>query len=96
MDESVINGANLFFPAQFGIPISSGPNSGSSKNQWLVGLVNSAPYVSPFVRIGYVLLSLTNILQVMLRSHWLLAHRPGMYRIHHACAYVGIDCFVGS
>lgn len=43
MDESVINGANLFFPAQFGIDPGSG--SGANKNQWLVGLVNSAPYV---------------------------------------------------
>ncbi|PFH52019.1 hypothetical protein AMATHDRAFT_141199 [Amanita thiersii Skay4041] len=40
MDESVINGANLFFPAQFGIdPKVSG------NNQWLLGLVNSAPYL---------------------------------------------------
>ena len=43
MDESVINGANLFFPAQFGI--DPGPGTGANKNQWLLGLVNSAPYV---------------------------------------------------
>lgn len=42
MDESVINGANLFFPVQFGIDPGMG---GMNKNQWLVGLVNSAPYV---------------------------------------------------
>lgn len=42
MDESVINGANLFFANQFGIPQNSG-NAG--RNQWLLGLVNSAPYV---------------------------------------------------
>ena len=39
MDESVINGANLFFPAQIGIP------QDTSQNQWLLGLVNGAPYV---------------------------------------------------
>jgi hypothetical protein len=42
MDEAVINGANLFFAPQFGID----PNQGDEgKNQWLLGLVNSAPYV---------------------------------------------------
>ena len=40
MDETVINGANLFFADQFGIDPSA-----SSRNQWLLGLVNSAPYV---------------------------------------------------
>ena len=44
MDESVINGANLYFPKQFGIDPGSGSN-GMNRNQWLVGLVNSAPYV---------------------------------------------------
>ncbi|KAI1791312.1 MFS sugar transporter [Ganoderma leucocontextum] len=39
MDESVINGANLFFPAQIGIP------QDQSANQWLLGLVNGAPYL---------------------------------------------------
>lgn len=43
MDESVINGANLFFPGQFGI--DPGFMAGANKNQWLLGLVNSAPYV---------------------------------------------------
>ncbi|KAI0633858.1 hypothetical protein C8Q77DRAFT_819219 [Trametes polyzona] len=42
MDESVINGANLFFPQQLGIP-QDGPNA--SNNQWLLGLVNGAPYL---------------------------------------------------
>ena len=57
MDESVINGANLFFPDQFGI--SPGIEIGANRNQWLVGLVNSAPYVrSPFFHIfPYVSLS---------------------------------------
>lgn len=44
MDEAVINGANLFFTVQFGIdPNSTDGNAG--RNQWLQGLVNSAPYV---------------------------------------------------
>ena len=46
MDESVINGANLFFPAQIGIP------QDVSNNQWLLGLVNGAPYVRPFSPLG--------------------------------------------
>lgn len=41
MDESVINGANLFFAPQFGID----PKNNAGRNQWLLGLVNSAPYV---------------------------------------------------
>ncbi|KAJ7594734.1 hypothetical protein C8J56DRAFT_927513 [Mycena floridula] len=42
MDETVINGANLFFAAQFNID----PNSGDTgRNQWLLGLVNAAPYL---------------------------------------------------
>ncbi|EMD37517.1 hypothetical protein CERSUDRAFT_114155 [Gelatoporia subvermispora B] len=40
MDESVINGANLFFAPQFGITPTS-----SSSNSWIFGLVNSAPYL---------------------------------------------------
>ncbi|KAK7472875.1 hypothetical protein VKT23_000983 [Stygiomarasmius scandens] len=44
MDESVINGANIFFPQQFGInPKATDGNAG--RNQWLLGLVNSAPYL---------------------------------------------------
>ncbi len=42
MDEAVINGANLFFAPQFHIDSNSG---NASKNEWLLGLVNSAPYV---------------------------------------------------
>lgn len=34
-----MNGANLFFPAQLGIP------QNSTKNSWLLGVVNAAPYV---------------------------------------------------
>ena len=42
MDESVINGANLFFAPQFGIA----PQGATGRNQWIFGLVNGAPYVS--------------------------------------------------
>ncbi|KAF8348136.1 proton myo-inositol cotransporter [Amanita rubescens] len=40
MDETVINGANIFFADQFGI----NPDV-SNRNQWLLGVVNSAPYL---------------------------------------------------
>lgn len=39
MDESVINGANLTYPAGLGI------GSDSQRDSWLQGLVNSAPYI---------------------------------------------------
>jgi hypothetical protein len=42
MDEAVINGANLFYAKQFGIDPSEGDKG---RNQWLLGLVNSSPYV---------------------------------------------------
>ncbi|KAI5789869.1 hypothetical protein FPQ18DRAFT_410836 [Pyronema domesticum] len=42
MDESVINGANLFFFKQFGI----------EDNEWLKGIVNSAPQLCCFT-LGY-------------------------------------------
>lgn len=42
MDEAVINGANLFFAPQFHIDSSSG---NASRNEWILGLVNSAPYL---------------------------------------------------
>ncbi|PSR73886.1 hypothetical protein PHLCEN_2v10306 [Hermanssonia centrifuga] len=44
MDESVINGANLFFAPQFHIDPNSG-DANAGRNQWLLGLVNSAPYL---------------------------------------------------
>ncbi|TFY77670.1 hypothetical protein EWM64_g6345 [Hericium alpestre] len=43
MDESAINGANLFFADQFNIPQEGTPDAG--RNQWLLGLVNGAPYL---------------------------------------------------
>ncbi|KAF7289149.1 MFS domain-containing protein [Mycena indigotica] len=39
MDESVINGAQIIYPEQFGI------GGTSQRDSWLVGLVNSAPYL---------------------------------------------------
>ncbi|KAF8578406.1 hypothetical protein K439DRAFT_1663739 [Ramaria rubella] len=41
-DQTGSNGANLSFPEEFGIP-GSGPNA--VRNNWLIGLVNSAPYI---------------------------------------------------
>lgn len=48
-DQTGSNGANLSFPAQFGILAVAGqPNY--ERNSWLVGLINSAPYIgSAFV-----------------------------------------------
>ncbi|KAL5417013.1 hypothetical protein PMIN06_002925 [Paraphaeosphaeria minitans] len=39
MDETVVNGAQLFYASQFGI------GGNDYRSTWLVGLVNSAPYV---------------------------------------------------
>ncbi|EIN11957.1 hypothetical protein PUNSTDRAFT_142156 [Punctularia strigosozonata HHB-11173 SS5] len=39
MDESVINGAQLFYPKQFGV------GSGSTHDSLIVGFINSAPYL---------------------------------------------------
>lgn len=39
-DQTGSNGANLTFPVEFGIA------SGSSRDYWLLGLVNAAPYIS--------------------------------------------------
>ncbi|ODN80979.1 hypothetical protein L202_03089 [Cryptococcus amylolentus CBS 6039] len=44
-DQTGSNGANLSFPIEFGISDADGdPNQ--ARNQWIVGLVNSAPYIS--------------------------------------------------
>ncbi|CAE6461948.1 Putative metabolite transport protein YwtG OS=Bacillus subtilis (strain 168) GN=ywtG PE=3 SV=1 [Rhizoctonia solani AG-1 IB] len=42
MDETVINGANLFWPQQFGL---FPDEPGRGRDQWLLGLVASAPYL---------------------------------------------------
>ncbi|KAJ8077023.1 hypothetical protein PM082_001446 [Marasmius tenuissimus] len=44
-DQTGSNGANLSFPQEFGIPFGPGiPNS--ERNEWIVGIVNSAPYIA--------------------------------------------------
>ncbi|KAJ5684190.1 uncharacterized protein N7477_000535 [Penicillium maclennaniae] len=43
-DQTGSNGANLSFPDAFGIP-----ETASVKNQWLVGIVNAAPYIASAV-----------------------------------------------
>lgn len=48
MDETVVNGAQLFFPQQFGISTDAaiaGSESKAQTNQWILGLVTGAPYV---------------------------------------------------
>ncbi|KAF8606306.1 hypothetical protein BDV93DRAFT_489755 [Ceratobasidium sp. AG-I] len=45
MDETVINGANLFWPQQFGLFPDDPENPNSGRDQWLLGLVASAPYL---------------------------------------------------
>ena len=50
MDETVVNGAQLFFPQQFGIstdPAVTGSVSKANRNEWILGLVTGAPYVRP-------------------------------------------------
>ena len=82
MDESVINGANLFFAPQFGINPRGGTDQENSRNQWLLGLVNSAPYV------GFICQSSAIIIHVkliaVLRCARLLADRTGL------CFYDGL------
>ncbi|KAJ1026925.1 hypothetical protein NDA16_002218 [Ustilago loliicola] len=47
-DQTGSNGANLSFPQEFGIPESGAGLSDAEqqKNQWIVGLVNAAPYIA--------------------------------------------------
>ncbi|RMZ87663.1 hypothetical protein DV736_g5108, partial [Chaetothyriales sp. CBS 134916] len=50
-DQTGSNGANLGFPNYFGIPdtalLSDGsPNPNSEKNSWIVGFINSCPYIA--------------------------------------------------
>ena len=62
MDESVINGANLFFAPQFGIPQG---NDATSRNAWLLCLVNSAPYVCALNEYSLCFCELTNFAAVL-------------------------------
>ena len=40
-DQTGSNGANLSFPDVFGIPIDDPSNPQTSRNQWIVGVINS-------------------------------------------------------
>ncbi|KAI9736988.1 MAG: hypothetical protein M1834_000577 [Cirrosporium novae-zelandiae] len=46
-DQTGSNGANLSFPEEFGIGQGDNPNSpNQDRDNWLVGLVNAAPYIA--------------------------------------------------
>jgi hypothetical protein len=50
-DQTGSNGANLSFPDAFNISdqptlLDGSPNPDAEKNQWLVGLINAAPYIA--------------------------------------------------
>jgi hypothetical protein len=54
MDESVINGAQLFFPQQFHIstdPAYEPSLKTRQKNEWILGLVTGAPYVGTLLNV---------------------------------------------
>lgn len=44
-DQTGSNGANLSFPQEFGIASAVGQPNGE-KDEWIVGFINSAPYLS--------------------------------------------------
>ena len=73
MIESVINGANLFFAAQFVLNTENGATN-ASQNQWIFGLLNGAPYVRPSYTSSASLPD--DRLLALLRSHLLLAYPP--------------------
>lgn len=46
-DQTGSNGANLSFPTDLGIGQGTNPKSPyANRDNWLVGLVNAAPYIS--------------------------------------------------
>ncbi|KAG5362849.1 Arabinose-proton symporter [Yarrowia sp. B02] len=77
MDETVINGANIIFPAQFGIKEEPGV---VSQKTWLLGLVNSAPYLCCAV----VACWLTDPINRVLGRKW---------TIFWTCFWSGATCF---
>lgn len=78
MDETVVNGAQLFYASQFHIDPSVGGAAGG-RNQWLLGLVNSAPYVCDTTS-RHPLQGCSPIdLTVVLRRARLLADGPSMW-----------------
>ncbi|KAF8339671.1 uncharacterized protein EI90DRAFT_3279266 [Cantharellus anzutake] len=44
-DQTGSNGANLSFPEEFGISLKAS-NPHAARNQWIVGLINSGPYIA--------------------------------------------------
>lgn len=77
MDETVVNGAQLFYASQFHIDPGVGGAAGG-RNQWLLGLVNSAPYVCTTSR--HPLQGCSQIdLTVMLRRVGLLVDGSSMW-----------------
>ena len=101
MDESVISGANVFFPAQFGIDPGlmsiKGSGGGASRNQWLLGLVNSAPYVGLISYITDPTSPHRMFFSALLRLHILPSHFSSQsrswtprhyirYRLHIICS----------
>lgn len=52
-DQTGSNGANLSFPADFGILPVHG-TADFDKNNWLVGLVNAAPYIAASLWYGHM------------------------------------------
>nr|SIP56073.1 putative sugar porter [Yarrowia phangngaensis] len=77
MDETVINGANILFPEQFGIKEESGVVSSKT---WLLGLVNSAPYLCCAI----VACWLTDPINKYLGRKW---------TIFWTCFWSGATCF---
>ena len=58
-DETGSNGANLSFPTEFNIdPETPGPEA--SRNQWIVGVINSAYVFTSFIDINYAKIILGN------------------------------------
>jgi hypothetical protein len=50
-DQTGSNGANLGFPQYFGIPDTKtlkdgSPNPDAEKNSWIIGFINSCPYIA--------------------------------------------------
>ncbi|CAK5278309.1 unnamed protein product, partial [Mycena citricolor] len=45
-DQTGSNGANLSFPEEFGISTMDADPAKASRNQWIVGVINAAPYLS--------------------------------------------------
>ncbi|GAA5957462.1 hypothetical protein JCM8115_001328 [Rhodotorula mucilaginosa] len=61
MDESVTNGANLFWAPQFGLRTGEG-DANREYNEWILGLVNGAPYLCCAVLGCWLTAPLNNLL----------------------------------